>query len=244
MSKKQNKPKERRKRRSALGVILLLIIGVFVGIYLNKNTDKIEGILDKNNYGIDAIWNKISNKVPGIISYVKGENLGVELEEEKIIMENPPSNQPSVETQQVTTNNTPVLLPEVVGLSNPNTCPSSKLSSGEVDKIRETILGSDFISDLPKDGVISLTFFTFCNGERIIQNNFLIGKNQILNSGTPDIYLTLHSKYISELNGSNLCDVIPRANANGDLGAYTDLGTTQLMMKYSSLLKYRDCFGL
>lgn len=251
MSKQHNKLKERGKRRSVLGVILLLVLGAFAGIYINKNHERIDGVLNKDNYGIDALWSKVSDKIPGILAYVKGEHPGVELEEENIVIENPPStpspatptqNTPPVETPVVTTNIIPV--PEVVELSIPEPCPSSQLSSGEVEKIRGTILGSEFISDVPKDGAISLTFFTFCNGERIIQNNFLIGKDQILTSGTPDIFLTLHSKYVVELNGNNLCEVIPRANANGDLGAYTDLSTTQLMMKYSGLMKYRDCFGL
>ena len=235
------KLKRREKRHSVIGVILVLIVGIIAGMYISNN-ENLSNLFDKNNYGIANFWDSFTDKIPELISQVRGSgSKEVSPDVANVLTEN--TETPPVQTPQ--SQNTTVKTPPVQNIATVKvTCPSSSLSSAEVEKIRKTILGSDFVSDLPKEGVISLTFFTFCNGERIIQNNFLIGKDQILTSGTPDIYLTLHYKYIAELNGDNLCEVIPRANANGDLGAYSDLSDSKLIMKYSGLMKYRDCFGL
>ena len=106
------------------------------------------------------------------------------------------------------------------------------LTPEEIAKITNAILSSEFIKSIPEKDPISLTFFKFENGERIWQNGFLIGKNQLLTSGTPGINLILHSKYISQLNGSNLCDIIQQANKNRDLGSQSDYSTMNLLMKY------------
>jgi hypothetical protein len=119
----------------------------------------------------------------------------------------------------------------------------TSLTAEEISKVRNAILSSEFIGDLPKDGVISLRFFNFENGQRVWLNTFLIGKNQILTSGTPDIYLTLHYKYLAELTETNLCEIIQTANTKGDLGMETELSNTKLLFKYSGIIKYRDCFG-
>ena len=117
------------------------------------------------------------------------------------------------------------------------------LTQQEINIIAETILSSEFIGDLPKKGIIGLRFFDFKGGERIWQSGFLIGKNQFLSEGNPDIQLFLHSKYISQLNGKNLCGVIETARANGDLAIETTVSNAKLLLKYSGMLKHRDCFG-
>jgi hypothetical protein len=218
MKKKNKKNKKSRKRYFALGVILLLTVGIFGVMFA----------LDENGKGLGIFDKKDAETNPGKISNVQGENSNTQT--------NPDLN-PGVSGTRVknTASN--------AGTPNTESCPGPDLNPEEVEKVRQGILGSDFVKDLPKNGVISLTFFTFCNGNRIIQNNFLIGKNEILDSGNPDIYLTVHSKYISQFNGNNLCEVIVNANNNGDLGVYSDLSDAKLLFKYSGLMKYRDCFG-
>ena len=117
------------------------------------------------------------------------------------------------------------------------------LSSGQREKVTQFLLSSEFTQDMPKKQSISLRFFDFKDGKRIWQDSFLIGKNQILSEGDPAIYLILHSKYISELNQENLCDVIKKAKVNGDLGFYSEYNKARLLIKYASLLKHRKCFG-
>ena len=53
----------------------------------------------------------------------------------------------------------------------------------------------------------------------------------------------IHSKYISELPSSSLCDIIQKARTNGDFAYDTQLGDAKLLLKYSGMIKYRDCFG-
>jgi len=117
------------------------------------------------------------------------------------------------------------------------------LSSSEHMQVQKVLESSEFIKDMPKSGIISLRFFNFADGERIWQDEFLIGKNGILGSGEPDFYIILHSKYISELNENNLCEVIQKAKTNGDLGTYSQKSTASLLFKYAGMLKYRKCFG-
>ena len=118
------------------------------------------------------------------------------------------------------------------------------LSYSENGKVEGILESSQFIRDMPNKGIISLRFFKFENGERVWQSGFLMGKNAILNSGNPDIYLSLHSKYIPELNKDNLCEVIGKAKNNGDLGYYSDKNKASLMLKYAGMLKYAKCVGL
>ncbi len=117
------------------------------------------------------------------------------------------------------------------------------LSQEEIDKVAQTIISSEFIKDVPEKNPVALIFYDFENGERVQQDAFLIGNNQLLTEGTPSIYLILHSKYISELNGNNICDVIKLANKNGDLGFQSEYSTAILFLKYAGMLKYRSCFG-
>ena len=119
----------------------------------------------------------------------------------------------------------------------------TSLTADEVAKVKNAILSSTFIKDLPNNGIIALHFFNYQNGQRIELDTFLIGKDQILTEGTPDLTVLIHSKYIAELTPSNLCEIIPKANENGDLGVDTTLGEAKLLMKYSGIIKYRDCFG-
>jgi hypothetical protein len=117
------------------------------------------------------------------------------------------------------------------------------LSQEENKKVTNILLNSDFIKDVPEKYPIALTFFSFEGNERILHDTFFIGKNTLSPQGSPIIYLSLPTKYISELSGNNLCDVIQQANKNRDLGFYTSESTTSLLLKYAGMLKYKSCFG-
>ncbi len=119
----------------------------------------------------------------------------------------------------------------------------TSLTPEEAAKVKNAILSSEFISAMPNNGVISIQFYYFPLGERIWLDTFLIGKNQILTSGNPDMNVIIHSKYISELPSSSLCDIIQKARTNGDFAYDTQLGDAKLLLKYSGMIKYRDCFG-
>lgn len=118
------------------------------------------------------------------------------------------------------------------------------LTALERDKVTQTLLASEFIKDVPKNNPIALKFFKFENGQRVWQDEIIVGKDQLLTSGKPSIYLALHSKYISQMNNNNLCDVIKKAKANGDVGFYSDYNKLSLFVKYTSMLEHRGCFGI
>ena len=116
------------------------------------------------------------------------------------------------------------------------------LSPEQRTKVIQTITSSEFIEDVPEKFPIAIRFFKFENKQKIWQDGFLIGNNQLLSEGTPTIYLSLHSKYISELNNENLCEVIKKANENGDLGFNSEYSKASLLWKYKTMLPHRDCF--
>lgn len=127
----------------------------------------------------------------------------------------------------------------------PNACPIiTALTAEELAKVKEAILSSEFVSALPKDGIVALHFFNYQYGQRVELDTILIGKSQILTSGTPDLTILMHTKYISEITPTNLCEIIPKANTNGDLAVETSMSESSLLFKYAGILKYKSCFGL
>jgi hypothetical protein len=110
--------------------------------------------------------------------------------------------------------------------------------------ISQTITGSQMIKDLPSNAVIALRFYDFYLGERIWQPDILIGKTGVITSGTPDMVLIMHARYINQLNGANLCEVTTSAKTNGEMWMESSLSTTKLLLKYSGMMKYKSCFGM
>ena len=136
---------------------------------------------------------------------------------------------------------------KAVSSGNPNNSNKSiyvPLNSTEMQTVTNAILLSPFAQDIPNNNPISLTFYIFQNKKKVWQNRFIIGGGQILQSGVPGISITMDSKYILELNSTNLCDVIQKANKNGDLGFSSKYSTTILVIKYAKLLNYKNCFGI
>jgi hypothetical protein len=117
------------------------------------------------------------------------------------------------------------------------------LSEQEIEKAVSTILSTEFIKDVPEKNPIALMFYSFEGNEKVIRDGFLIGNNQLLTEGVPSLYILVHAKYIDSFDGTNLCEIIQMANSNGDIGTESEYGNAKLLLKYSSLLKYRDCFG-
>ena len=117
------------------------------------------------------------------------------------------------------------------------------LSQEQINIVGQNVLSSEFVGDLPSKGAIALQFYDFQNGERIWQSGFLIGQDGFLSSGTPDLVLIMHAKYISSLDGTNLCEVIQAAQANGDMWVETEASNAKLFLKYAGMIKHRDCFG-
>lgn len=117
------------------------------------------------------------------------------------------------------------------------------LSQEEIQKVVSTVLSTEFIKDVPEKDPVALVFYSFEGNERVVRDGFLIGENQLLTEGEPSVYIWVHARYIPEFDGTNLCEIIQMANQNGDLALESPYGNAKLLLKYSSMLKYRDCFG-
>jgi hypothetical protein len=117
------------------------------------------------------------------------------------------------------------------------------LSQEEVQKAATTILSTEFIQDVPNEDPIALIFYSYEGDEMVQRDGFLIGENELLTSGTPSLYIYAPARYIPEFDGTNLCEIIQLASRNGELIINSEYGNARLLLKYSGLLKYRDCFG-
>ncbi len=118
------------------------------------------------------------------------------------------------------------------------------LTSVERQAIVNTILKTEFIKDIPEDEPVAIIFYDFETGERRFRDGFLVNNKGFLSEGTPTIYIYVHSKYIDELEQGDLCSVISQANKKGDLATYSDYSNARLLLKYSGMLKYKNCLGL
>ncbi len=123
--------------------------------------------------------------------------------------------------------------------------PDPSISAEQLEILNKTLSSSEMIKALPKNGIIGLKFYDFDgNGERVWRRIILIGKTGIISSGSPDIIMFMHSRYIAELEEKPLCDVVKGAEANGEVWSEGQQSDAKLLMKYSGMLKYRDCLGL
>ena len=104
---------------------------------------------------------------------------------------------------------------------------------------------SSLIQDLPKDGKVLLRFYNFDSGFRQWEKSYVLKKGEVTEGyiEDADIIITLYSGYLNSLTNKNFCSVIQTANKNKDLGIDYGVSKVNLLWKFKSMLKYRDCFG-
>ncbi|MCK5149837.1 hypothetical protein KAJ87_02835 [Candidatus Pacearchaeota archaeon] len=112
--------------------------------------------------------------------------------------------------------------------------------------IKQDLLKSPLVKDLPKNAKILLRFYNFNTGQRQWEKSFTIEQNNIQEKhiNDEDIFIFVHSKYVDELKNSPLCDVLETADKNNDLGIELKISQVNLMWKYKNILKYKSCLGL
>ena len=104
---------------------------------------------------------------------------------------------------------------------------------------------NQMILDLPEGKSLYLRVFSFSSGNRVWDKEFIVGKGT-MKEGTldsPEVTITIHSKYVNSISSSNLCDVMGNARKSGDLGFESSIDYMSLAWKYSSLMKYKSCFS-
>lgn len=92
------------------------------------------------------------------------------------------------------------------------------------------------VGDLPSDARLQLT---------VGQKSYVIEKASV-REGTlenADIYVTIPASYLTIMGQHGWCAGLQQARVNGDLGIQLRESTSSLAIKYSTLLKYKDCLG-
>lgn len=126
-----------------------------------------------------------------------------------------------------------------------NSGPSKPPIDINYSNIEEQLSRNSVVRNLPDNANLLLRFYNFDSGEREWEKSFVVKKGELKEgySEDVDLILYLHSNYLDELNNRNFCNVVSKANKNGDLGF--DLGISKIgfAWKYKSMNKYKDCFG-
>ena len=114
------------------------------------------------------------------------------------------------------------------------------------NNIPEYLSKNAVIRDIPEDTTILLRFFNFNSGTREYEKDFSLTKGEVKEGYTenPDLTMEIHSKYLDGWNSRNFCQIMTRANNNGDLGYSSELSTTKLLWKFKSMNKHKSCFGI
>lgn len=103
------------------------------------------------------------------------------------------------------------------------------------------------VGAIPSGSEILLKFYNFNSGSRVWEKSYAMTKGSVKEitnvEERADIVLTLNSNYLNSLTNQNFCDVIQKANNNGDLGFGTSLSEVALAWKFKSMYQYRTCLG-
>ena len=102
------------------------------------------------------------------------------------------------------------------------------------------------IRALPADARILLKFYNVSGADKVWEKSYAVTKSSV-KEGTienPDITLTLRSTYLVGLTNKNFCEVISKANNNGELGIEFERSALSLGWQYRGVVKYRSCFGM
>lgn len=120
---------------------------------------------------------------------------------------------------------------------------------GEVinyDFFLEKLKTEEILDSIPNDRQILLKFYNFNSGRRKWEESFVLSNNKVIRGETEDydILIFVHSKYVNEISIKSLCEVIPRAKLNNDLGIEIKISESELLLRYNSMMKYRSCLGI
>jgi hypothetical protein len=215
-AKKSGKPKMSKQRKWLIaGIIFALVVLTALILFLFVKPAFLEPILDK--------FNNQAGVTPGGTAHSK---------------ETPSSSSPSSGSKTTTNSNT---APRTMTLSTP---PVSGLdNSAYYAKLAGLLSQTPMVQDIPQGEQILLRFYNFNTGEREFEKSYILTTRSAKEGfiENPEITITIHSKYLPELSSDNLCATIIKAKTNGDLGVYTDLSTTKILMKFKNMMKYKDC---
>lgn len=109
----------------------------------------------------------------------------------------------------------------------------------------DVVSKNNIVKAIPDKSTIILKFYNFNSGEREIEKSYIITTGKIIEGeAAADVTIFLSSKYLSGLTNKNFCDIIQKANNNGDLGIESELSDSALAWKLKSMFKYKSCLGM
>lgn len=100
------------------------------------------------------------------------------------------------------------------------------------------------VQAIPSDSEILLKFYNISSGSKVWEKSYALTKGSVRETSSEekaDIVLSLDSKYLKDLTNRNFCNIIQKANNNGDLKIETDLSDASLAWKFKSMYEYRSC---
>lgn len=212
--------KRARTKRSIIIILVLVVVIATILVLIKVNTNE-------NTQNID---NNANSNSEAAVTSKPSTNTGTSKPST-----NTGTSKPSTNTG--TTKPKPAPTPKPVG------SPCGKI---DYNNVRTMLEKNEVIQEMPSKATLVLEFFNYWTGEREVEKSYIIKGNnvQIGQTSEYDIFLSLHSKYLCEINENNFCDIIKKAKANGDLGFYTELSDIKLAWKFKSMLEYKDCFGI
>ncbi|MBX4196381.1 hypothetical protein KW805_02220 [Candidatus Pacearchaeota archaeon] len=118
-------------------------------------------------------------------------------------------------------------------------------SPPDFKRVRQMMLKQPLLEKIPANGNIRVQFYHYYNDCRKIDNSFRLERGNVDENGAEaDIEVLIATAYASRFTESNMCDLIKEAQNKGEMSTLFTVGKTTLLLKYSSLLDYKECFGL
>jgi hypothetical protein len=129
---------------------------------------------------------------------------------------------------------------------NPSPPSNPQPSQPTTINIKQYILQTQLIKDLPEERVIQLRFYDYGQGSEMLwKNSYILTTNNVADGVTNeyDIALWVPTRYIQYLPSKGLCGTIQMAKANEELSIRTELSKTTLLWRFRSMTEHRDCLG-
>ncbi len=115
-----------------------------------------------------------------------------------------------------------------------NTASSVKIKVVTMENLPGYLEGTSLVKDLPKDAVISL---------KVGESSFIVKKGDVQQgvAENPDIEVWFDEKYLEDLGAMGICGSASKAKNENGFRVYSSLSELELLWKFRSLLKYKDC---
>ncbi|MBI2629608.1 hypothetical protein HYW76_00745 [Candidatus Pacearchaeota archaeon] len=114
----------------------------------------------------------------------------------------------------------------------------------DFNNFKSVIQNEQLLKDLPSEGSLKIMFFHFSAGCRRWDKTYTLTKNNIEEKNSnADVDIIILSDYVSQIAPGNICEVIQDARENNDFAQTLNIGRSKFYVRYSGMMKYKECFG-